>query len=140
MASSSLAAEFYVASQLYRQGYHALVTYGNMKALDLVAVKPEDNRTATIDVKSIKNKTNWPLTPKGKVGRAGHFYVFLSYHDRFEDLNSPPEVWVVPSTDLKGLLVPWSRAAKGQTCVAYRDLNKPAARAKYQDRWDQLFV
>jgi hypothetical protein len=138
--SSSLASEFYVAYQIYRRGYHALVTYANMKAVDLVALRPDDGQTATLDVKSIKNKTNWPLTLRGPVPKGHHFYVFVSYADKFtSDPSSTPEVWVVPAKDIAALLRPWSKASKKQTCVPYRDLNLPASRKKYGDAWDSLF-
>ena len=138
-ASSGLASEFYIAYQLYQRGYLGVVTYGNQKAVDLIAVRPRDGKTATLDVKSIKNRTNWPLTLRGAVPPGRHFYAFVSYMNQYEDPNTVPDVWIVPARDLKGLLKPWSRASKKQTCVPFRDLNTPANRKRYVNRWHRLF-
>jgi hypothetical protein len=139
-ASSGLASEFYVTYQLYRRGYVGMVTYGNTKALDIVAANPEDNRTATIEVKSLKGKTNWPIRVRNDVVVKNHFYVLVGYEDRWEDADKLPRVWVIPASKIRGLLRPWSGAAKPeQTCVAYRDLIKPALQKRYGNAWHLLF-
>ena len=139
-ASSGLASEFYVTYQLYRRGYVAVVTYGNAKALDLLAANPEDNRTATLEVKSLKNKTNWPIRERSVVVAKNHFYVLVGYEDRWDRPDASPRVWVIPSAKIRSLLEPWSKAARpGDTCVPYRTVNAPAFQARYEDAWHLLF-
>jgi len=139
-ASSGLASEFYVTYQLYRRGYVGVVTYGNAKALDLLAANPEDNRTATIEVKSLKGKTNWPIRARSVMTAKNHFYVLVGYEDRWERPDAAPRVWVIPSAKIGALLKPWSRAAKPEdTCVPYRDLNTPKLNARYENAWHLLF-
>jgi hypothetical protein len=135
--SSGLASEFYVTYQLYRRGYVAVVTYGNTKALDIIAANPTDNRTATIEVKSLKNKTNWPLTLHDEVVKRRHFYALVGYSDRWEEPNVLPDVWVIPASAIRRFLVPWSRSTQDRTCVGYRDLVRRGAR--YKDAWHLLF-
>jgi len=132
--SSNLAAEFYVASQLYRLGYQALITYSNMKAIDIVVVHP-DGRKASIDVKSLKNTTNWPFTPGHKAH--DHFYVLVCYHNKYSDLTTSPEVYVVPSAEIGGLLEEWGGPAHSkQRCVGYPTIRK---HPEYKDAWHMLF-
>ena len=51
--NTNLAAEFFVASQLFRLGYTVTITLGNTKEIDLLVAHP-DGRTVTIDVKGLK--------------------------------------------------------------------------------------
>lgn len=73
--NTNLASEFYVASQLYRLGYVVTITLGHTKEIDLIIAHP-DGRTVTIDVKGLKNTTNWPLKPK-LVNKKHFLYLFL---------------------------------------------------------------
>jgi len=57
LEDTNLASEFYIASQLHRLGYITVLALGHTKEIDLVAIHP-DGRTATIDVKGLKNTTN----------------------------------------------------------------------------------
>ncbi|ODS40957.1 hypothetical protein BEH94_10715 [Candidatus Altiarchaeales archaeon WOR_SM1_SCG] len=131
--NSNLASEFYVASQLFRVGYVVTITLGHTKEIDLIVVHP-DGRTITIDVKGLKNTTNWPLSPK--LEKEDHFFVLVSYLNKFADLNIHPDVFVVPSLEIKSLLTPWSgKAQVKQKGVRYRD----AKNSKYKDAWELLF-
>lgn len=129
--NTNLASEFYVASQLFRRGYSVTITNGHTKEIDLIVSHP-DGRTATIDVKGLKNTTNWPLQPKLK--RKDHFYVLVSYRNRFEDLKSQPDVFVIPSLKVEGLLGHWSGNPR-MKAVSYRRVKD----SKYKDGWHLLF-
>jgi hypothetical protein len=128
--STNLAAEFFVASQLFRLGYTVTLTLGNTKEVDLVVTHP-DGRTATIDTKGLKNKTNWPL--KAKLIRDTHFFVLVSFRDRFSSLADAPDVFVIPSTQLHTVLAKW--AGHEQTCVDYYTVRKK----NFKDAWHLLF-
>jgi len=131
--NSNLASEFYVASQLFRMGYVVTITLGHTKEIDLIVVHP-NGRTITIDVKGLKNTTNWPVSPK--LEKEDHFFVLVSYLNKFADLNIHPDVFVVPSLEIKSLLTPWSgKAHVKQKGVRYRD----AKNSKYKDAWELLF-
>lgn len=128
---TNLASEFYVASQLYRLGYTATITLGHTKEIDLVVVHP-DGRTITIDVKGLKDTTNWPLTPKLKSTQ--HFYILVNYKGKLGDLSFRPEVFVIPSLEIDKVLVPWTGVPEVK-CVEYKNVKN----SKYKDAWELLF-
>jgi len=130
---ANLPAEFYVASQLFRLGHTVTITLGHTKEIDLIVVH-SDGRTITIDVKGLKNTTNWPINPK--LEKEDHFFVLVSYLNKFGDLNIHPDVFVVPSLEIKSLLTPWSgKAHVKQKGVRYRDVKN----SKYKNAWELLF-
>ena len=129
--STNLAAEFFVASQLHRLGYIVTLTLGNTKEVDLLVAHP-DGRKVSIDTKGLKNKTNWPLTPKLK--RKDHFFALVSYVNHFEDVECQPEVFIIPSVEIDKVLTGWS-GSKTVTCVGYSKLKN----SKYKKAWPLLF-
>jgi len=131
LGDTNLASEFYIASQLFRLGYVATVTLGHTKEIDLIVVHP-DGRTITIDVKGLRDTTNWPLIPKLK--SKNHFYILVCYKNKFNDLSFQPEVFVVPSLEIDNIIVPWA-GKPDVTCVGYRDVKN----SKYKDAWELLF-
>ena len=131
LGDANLASEFYVASQLYRLGYTATITLGHTKEIDLVVVHP-DGRTITIDVKGLKDTTNWPLNPKLKSEE--HFYILINYKNKFGDVSFRPEVFVIPSLEIDNMLVSWAGITEVK-CVEYKNIKN----SKYKDAWELLF-
>jgi hypothetical protein len=129
--NTNLASEFYVASQLFRLGYVVTITLGHTKEIDLIVAHP-DGRTITIDVKGLKNTTNWPLKPILK--SKNHFYVLVSYRNKFGNLQSPPDVFIIPSLEVENMLTPWT-GRPDVKCVGYRKIKN----SKYKDGWHLLF-
>lgn len=129
--NAGLAAEFYVASCLLRLGHSVSLTLGNTKQIDLSAHHP-DGRTVTIDAKALKNTTNWPLMAKRR--DPNHFFILVCYRNRFSKPDAPPEVFVIPSTEIDGLLSPWSGRPE-VTGVPYNRVKN----SRYRDAWDLLF-
>ena len=130
--NSNLAAEYFVASQLFRLGYTVMVTYANTKQIDLVVLHPDHKRKVTIDVKGLKNKSNWPM--KNPLIYREHFYVLVSFKKKFNDVSSMPEAFIIPSTSVKKLWSLWS-GSKTQRAIAYGKVNN----SMYKNRWDYLF-
>jgi hypothetical protein len=104
--SSNLAAEYYVASLLFRLGYVATVTFGNTKEIDLIVLDPETKKTVTLDVKGLKNTTNW-IMPRNLLENPNHFYVLVTFKNKISDLNEIPEVYTLPSKQVKKIWVGW---------------------------------
>ena len=127
----NLTSEYFVASQLLRLGYVVTITLGQTKEIDLLVANP-DGRTRTIDVKGLKDTTNWPLKPK--LRREEHFFVLVNYRGKLTDPSFMPEVFVVPSLEIETLLSPWSGKPE-VTCVEYRKIKG----SRYQCAWDLLF-
>jgi hypothetical protein len=129
--NTNLSAEFFVASQLYRLGYTVTITLGHTKEIDLIVAHPDGN-IITIDVKGLKNRTNWPLKPK--LTSKTHYFALVGYNNKFQDLSNAPEVFIIPSLDIDKLLQKWT-ARPDVTCVAYRDVKN----SEYKDAWHLLF-
>ena len=128
---TNLASEFYIASQLYRLGYVAAITLGHTKEIDLLVAHP-DGKIITIDVKGLKDTTNWPLQPKLK--SKGHFYILVNYKNKLGDLSFYPEVFVIPSLEVDNLLSSWAGKPEVK-CIEYKDIKN----SKYKDAWELLF-
>ena len=103
--NTNLASEFYVASQLFRLDYEVTITLGHTKEIDLIVINLTNGRMITIDVKGLQSTTSWPLNPK-RINKH-HFYVLVSYCNKFNDLDFHPEVYIIPSVEIEELLVPW---------------------------------
>lgn len=91
---TGLAGEFFVAAELLKRGLQTSVTFGNAKAIDLLAFSPETGRTYTVQVKAIRRKNYFPIT-HSRV-HSEHIYVFVL-------LNKPGEAvqyYVVPGAVL----------------------------------------
>jgi len=129
--NTNLASEFYVASQLFRLGYEVTITLGHTKEIDLIVINPTNGRMITIDVKGLQSKTSWPLNPKRI--KKDHFYVLVSYCNRFNNLDFHPEVYIIPSVEIEELLVPWGTGQQliEQRGVEYRNPNLE----KYKNKW-----
>ncbi len=90
-------------------------------------------RKATIDVKGLKNKTNWPM-PKKPLVHKDHFYVLVSFLKHYKNLNVMPEAFVIPSRSVRRIWVLWS-GHKTQRGISYGKANTK----RYKSRWDLLF-
>jgi len=91
---TGLAGELFVAAELLKRGYQTSVTFGNAKAIDLLAFNARTGRSFQIQVKSLRKKTGFPIARKQIV--RDHTYVFVV-------LNKPdesPQYFVVPGKRL----------------------------------------
>lgn len=133
MGNTNLASEFYVMSQMHRLGFEPILTLGNKKDIDIVIEKENDRYT--IDVKGLKNKTNWPIGSKDKCERfkknKSHYFAFVTYLGKFDEFNSLPEVFIVPADEAVKLAKPWG-AGNDQFSVEYKDLKD----SEYKDAWN----
>ena len=103
--NTNLASEFYVLSVLHRLGLDAVLTLGNKKSVDLAVVRNAGD-SVTVDVKGLAGKTSWPID-NVKEAKANHFLVFVCYYGKINEVESPPEVWVIP---------PFERLLPFKTC------------------------
>lgn len=127
--NTNLASEFFIASQLFRLGYIVTITLGHTKEVDLIVVNKEGKKVS-IDVKGLVGRTNWPLKPK--LIRDDHFYILVTHKDKFNDLNTIPEVYIIPSIEINNLITEW----KNRSGVTYKALRN----SKYENAWDLLFM
>lgn len=72
---TGLAGEFFVAAELLKRGLQTSVTFGNAKAIDLLAHNPRTGRNFTVQVKALR-KPNFFLLGH-KAVRPSDIYVFV---------------------------------------------------------------
>lgn len=92
---TGLAGELFVAAELLKRGLQTSVTFGNAKAIDLLAYNPTTERTFTVQVKSVRKRNAFPISHERV--EAHHIYIFVI-------LNKPGiavQYFVVPGTLLK---------------------------------------
>ena len=131
--NTNLAAEFHVLSCLHRLGLDATLTLGNKKMVDLVVVRPS-GKAASIDVKGLAGKYDWPADNIDLAGSKDHYLALLSFEGRIDDLESQPRVWIVPSTDIKRFVKRYKDRTR--TVVARTLINRDGA--KYLNAYDLL--
>jgi hypothetical protein len=91
---SSLAGEFFVAAELLKHGLQTSVTFGNAKAIDLLAYNPDTGRQFTIQVKALRTTNYFPIKPKDI--KDNHTYVFVLLNK----LDAPVQYFIVPGSVL----------------------------------------
>jgi len=94
--NTGVASEYYILSLLYRQGYEAYITSGNKKSVDIRVAHEE--RTLTLDVKAVQGYSS--LIVNNVVSKDNHFIVFLIYNNKFEDVTTIPDLYILPSSDV----------------------------------------
>jgi len=82
---SGMAGEFLVVGKLFKKGLQAAVTFGNAKAIDILAYNPENKKNYNIQVKTLRKK-NCFLIDQKKVNPS-HIYVFVLLNDFDKDEN-----------------------------------------------------
>ena len=97
--NTGIASEYYIASLLFRQGYEAYISSGNMKSVDIRVIK--NSKAISIDVKAVQGYSS--LIVNNVTEQPDHFIVFVIYNDKFDDVTTIPEVFVVPSDKIKDL-------------------------------------
>ena len=96
---TNLASEFYVLAVLYRLGADAALSLGNKKAVDITVVRAPDD-VATVDVKGVAGKHDWPADNIDMEPKTGHFVVLVSFEGKIGEPKETPSVWVVPHAEI----------------------------------------
>ncbi len=92
--NTGVAAEYFILSQLYRQDIEAYISQGNKKAIDIMVVK-FNNEAISIDVKSVRGYSS--LVVNNIKPKKNHYIVFVIYNNKFNEIDTFPEVFIVPS-------------------------------------------
>jgi hypothetical protein len=72
---TGLAGELFVAAELLKRGLQTSVTFGNAKAIDLLAYNPTTRKSFTIQVKSVRKAYPFPISHHKIEGN--HIYIFV---------------------------------------------------------------
>lgn len=124
----NLASEFHVLSALHRLGLDAVLTLGNKKSVDLVVVRAAGD-SVTVDVKGLAGRTGWPVD-NVKASKSSHFLVFVCYYGKIGQIETSPEIWIIPSARL----APFIYHAPGGRKVVQRSTLLKHAR-EFKDAW-----
>jgi hypothetical protein len=130
---TNLASEYFVLSALYRKGFEAFITLGNKKTIDIIV--KIDRKPVTIDVKGIQGTTSFPVDNfNHTVKHADHFIVFISFLNRISEIDSMPEIYIVPANAVKNLTY---QNPKGNRRVVNLSILRKEG-ITYRDNWDIL--
>ncbi len=95
---TGIAAEYFILSQLYRQGTEAYISQGNKKAIDIRIIR-NDGSAVSVDVKSVRDYSSFVVN--NVEAKVNHFICFVRYKRRFSDVNDFfPEIFIVPSSEV----------------------------------------
>ncbi len=92
---SGLAGEFFVAAELLKRDVQTSVTFGNAKAIDLLAHNADTGQSFTVQVKTLRT-SNYFTVDREKVV-PNHVYVFVLLNKP----NQPVRYFVVRGSELK---------------------------------------
>lgn len=87
---TGLAGEFFVAAELLKRGIQTSVTFGNAKAIDLLAHNPVTGQSFTVQVKALRKRNYFPIKPSAI--KEAQIYVFVLLNKPDE----PVQYYVVP--------------------------------------------
>jgi len=124
---TGVAAEYYVLSQIYRMGLEAYMSQGNKKAIDIRVIQ-ENGNPISIDVKAVRGYSS--LVVNNVQYKEQHFIAFVIYNNKFEDVFTSPDVYIVPSLDVP----PITQHFKNEKRVMKGSLDK------YLNNWLSLRV
>jgi hypothetical protein len=91
---SGLAGELFVAAELLKRDIQTSVTFGNAKAIDLLAYNPRTKRSFVVQVKSLR-EANYFLIAHPRI-EPQHTYVFVVLNKPFKAV----QYFIVPGAHL----------------------------------------
>lgn len=125
------ASTYYVLSALHRLGYDARIMLGKRKTVDIL-VRGDDGRLREVEVKGLAGKNPWPVDSVGE-SREDLFFAMVCFGGTIEQIETSPEVWIIPSTALEGFVY---TAPGGRRVVQYETLRREGR--QYKDAWELL--
>ena len=97
---TGVAAEYFVLSQIYRLGLEAYISQGNKKAIDIRVIQ-ENGNPVSVDVKAVRGYSS--LVVNNIRVEENHFIVFVIYNNKFGDVLTLPQVYIVPSVEVPAI-------------------------------------
>jgi hypothetical protein len=122
-----LAAKFYVLSVLHSLGAEANLTYAQPDNVDIAAVR-KSGEAFTIDVKTLKGTTIWPVEQLS--ARKHHFVAFVCFQRERPDPRVAPAVYIWSSERLKSFIA--------KTRASSISLETIASKLDATAAWDQF--
>ena len=125
--NTGIASEYLVLSKLYRLGLESYMSLGNKKSIDIRVVRP-DTSSISIDVKSVRGYSS--LIVNNVKPLKYHFIVFVIYNNRFDDPNTQPETFIVPSLKIPEL----QKTYKKEKRIMKSDIRQ------FENAWNTLLL
>ena len=97
---TGVAAEYFVLSQIYRLGLEAYISQGNKKAIDIRVIQ-ENGNPISVDVKAVRGYSS--LVVNNVKTYENHYIAFVIYNNKFEDVLTQPDVFIVPSLEVPSI-------------------------------------
>ncbi|MCC7001969.1 MAG: hypothetical protein IT357_07420 [Gemmatimonadaceae bacterium] len=132
--NTNLAAEYHVMSVLHRLGMNASLTLGNKKSVDIVVI-PGPGESITLDVKGVAGKNDWLVGRQPREPRENHFAILVGFGGTIAELQTVPEVWVLPDAQFLSLI---QTASTGNAWFIRRKDMKSESMKAYLNAWAQL--
>lgn len=123
--NTGIASEYLILSYLYRLDLEAYISQGNKKSVDIRVIR-ENGSTLSIDVKSVRDYSS--LVVNNVEPKKNHYIVFVIYNRKFSDINTSPEIFIVPSFRIPELMKQWGE----QKRIMKGDI------AEFKDKWDYI--
>lgn len=126
---TGISAEFFAAAELARRNFNVTVTFGNTKAIDILAEK--DDKLFTIQVKGIQRIKSicWNLS-RDKVNE-NYFYIFVNLNS---DTFAPPEYFILRGSEVMPIL---KKVESGRDYIDYNLLKR---NTDSENRWDKFSI
>lgn len=127
----SRAAEFFVMSQLIRQGHEVVPCLGGMQGAEML-LKSASGRRYELIVRGVADAGRWLVNSEDESQRDDAIYVLLNYK-RFGEARSYPIVYVLPAPQVQAL-----KEAHGKSRQALIISGKKSCLAAL-DRWAEAW-
>jgi hypothetical protein len=126
---TGISSEFFAAAELARRNFNVTVTFGNTKAIDLLAEK--DGVPFMVQVKGIQRKKSicWNLS-RDKVNET-YFYIFVNLNS---DTLEAPEYFILRGEEVMPIL---KKVESGRDYIDYNLLKRLP---NCENRWDKFSI
>lgn len=143
LALTGAAGEYYVAFRLLAKNYTVALTPRGATSIDMIVANRETGKTITIQAKTrkdafVKRESSWDWrVGKPRKSFTSFFYVFV---DLKNDPSQTPDVFIVPSGELRPLLTAYPKGADPETSgakdvwIGIEEEDAP----KYRNNWELI--
>jgi hypothetical protein len=120
------------STNIYENRRRIAPTIERIKKSKEISAENKKGKLITIDVKGLKEMTNWPL----KVKRKGknHFFILVTYKNKIDDVDVRPTCFIIPSEEAEGLLEEWT----GRPDVTAITYHRVKGSKRYKENWGLL--
>lgn len=132
-ASVTRAAEFFVMSQLMRQGHEVVPTLGGFSSVELLLSTAAGRRLEVV-VRGVADSGRWLVNNEDESQMGDRFYVLLNYK-RFEEARSYPMVYVLPAARAEAMK---TERGRGRAIVFGSKKLCPSDLERYAEAWSAI--